>query len=44
MAGFSDGENDLVDVGLVPHPAVMVIFDLGDEQLVVEDGSGQQQR
>ena len=44
MAGFSDGENDLVDVGLVPHPSVMVVFDLGDEQLVVEDGSGQQQR
>ena len=44
MAGFSDPANDLVDVGLVPHPAVMVIFDLGDEQLVVEDGSGQQQR
>ena len=44
MAGFSDRENDLVDVGLVPHPAVTVIFDLGDEQLVVEDGTGQQQR
>jgi AraC-like DNA-binding protein len=44
MAGLSDRENDLVDVGLVPHPAVMVVFDLGDEQLVVEDGSGQRQR
>jgi AraC-like DNA-binding protein len=44
MAGLSDRENDLVDVGLVPHPAVMVIFDLGNEQLVVEDGSGQRQR
>ncbi len=32
MAGFSDGENDLVDVGLVPHPSVMVVFDLGDER------------
>jgi AraC-like DNA-binding protein len=44
MAGFSDRANDLVDVGLIPHPAVTVIFDLGDEQLVVEDSSGQQQR
>jgi len=44
MAGFSDTANDLVEVGLVPHPAVTVIFDLGDEQLVVEDSSGQQQR
>jgi AraC-like DNA-binding protein len=44
MAGFSDQANDLVDVGLVPHPAITVIFDLGDEELVVEDSSGQQQR
>jgi AraC-like DNA-binding protein len=44
MAGFSDRANDLVDVRLVPHPAVTVVFDLGDEQLVVEDSSGQQQR
>jgi hypothetical protein len=44
MAGFSDPENDLVDVAVVPHPAVTVVFDLGDEQLLVEDGSGQQQR
>jgi hypothetical protein len=28
MAGFSDRENDLVDVGLVPHPAVMVVFEV----------------
>jgi AraC-like DNA-binding protein len=44
MAGLSDPANHLVDVGLVPHPAVMLVFDLGDEQLVVEDSSGQQQR
>jgi AraC-like DNA-binding protein len=44
MAGFSDPENDLVDVAVVPHPAVTVVFDLGDEQLLVEDGSGQQHR
>jgi len=29
---------------LVPHPAVMVIFDLGDTPFVIDDGSGQQQR
>jgi AraC-like DNA-binding protein len=44
MAGFSDRANDLVDVGLVPHPAVTVVFDLGGEHIVVEDSSGQQQR
>jgi AraC-like DNA-binding protein len=44
MAGFSDRANDLVDVALVPHPAVTVIFDLGDQPLVVSDGNGQQQR
>jgi AraC-like DNA-binding protein len=44
MAGFSDGANDLVDVGLLPHPAVVVVFDLGDQQVVIEDSSGQQLR
>jgi hypothetical protein len=44
MAGFSDRANTLVDVELVPHPAVMVIFDLGDIPIVVDDGSGPQQR
>jgi AraC-like DNA-binding protein len=44
MAGFSDRANDLVEVRLVPHPAVTMVFDLGDEQLVIEDSSGQQQR
>lgn len=44
MAGFSDRANDLVDVALVPHPAVTVIFNLGDEPLVVDDGNGRQQR
>ena len=44
MAGFSDRVNDLVDVEVIPPPAVMVIFNLGDEPLVVDDGSGQQQR
>jgi AraC-like DNA-binding protein len=44
MAGFSDRANDLVDVEMIPHPAVTVIFDLGGEPLVVNDGSGHQQR
>jgi AraC-like DNA-binding protein len=44
MAGFSDRDNDLVDVGLVPHPAVTVLFDLGDQPFVVEDGCGSRQR
>jgi AraC-like DNA-binding protein len=44
MAGFGDRVNDLVDVALVPHPAVTVLFDLGDEPLVVDDSTGQQHR
>lgn len=44
MAGFSDRVNDLVEVALVPHPTVTVVFDLGDLSFVVEDGSGRQQR
>jgi AraC-like DNA-binding protein len=44
MAGFSASAHDLVDVGVVPHPAVMLIFDIGDTPMVVNDGSGQQQR
>ncbi|HEY1176443.1 MAG TPA: helix-turn-helix domain-containing protein [Phytomonospora sp.] len=44
MAGFSDRANELADVALVPHPAVTVLFDLGDEPFVVEDGRGARQR
>lgn len=44
MAGFSDEANDLVEVALVPHPAVTVLFNLGDEPLVVDDSTGHQQR
>lgn len=44
MAGFSDRADAVVEIEAVPHPALMVIFDLGDQPLVVEDGSGQQQR
>jgi AraC-like DNA-binding protein len=44
MAGFSDLANELVEVPMVPPPAVTMIFGLGDEQIVVEDGSGRQER
>ncbi|WP_285578919.1 AraC family transcriptional regulator [Actinoallomurus iriomotensis] len=44
MAGFSGREDDLVEVGIVPRPAVMVMFNLGDVPLVVDYGSGEQHR
>lgn len=44
MAGFSDRANSFVDVEVVPHPAVMMVFDLGDRALVVDDGNGREQR
>jgi AraC-like DNA-binding protein len=44
MAGFRERATDLVDLGTVPYPAVTVAVDLGDELLVVDDSSGQQQR
>jgi AraC-like DNA-binding protein len=44
MAGFSDQAPDLLEVAMVPHPAVTILFDLGDEPLVVVDDTGQQQR
>ncbi|WFF07894.1 helix-turn-helix domain-containing protein [Micromonospora sp. WMMD1076] len=44
MAGFSDRADAPVEVEVVPHPAIMMIFDLGDQPLVVDDGAGGQQR
>jgi AraC-like DNA-binding protein len=44
MAGFSDQATNLADVALIAHPAVMVVFDLGDTPIVVDDASGQRQR
>ena len=44
MAGFSDRATDLVGVALVPHPAVTILFDLGEEPLIVVDDTGQQMR
>lgn len=44
MAGFSDQANNLAEVAVVPHPAVTVLFDLGEAPIVVDDGRGRQQR
>lgn len=44
MAGFSDRTAGLLDVALVPHPAVTVLFDLSDDPLVISDSSGQRVR
>jgi AraC-like DNA-binding protein len=43
MAGFSDRANDPIDIALIPHAAVMVLFDLGDTPIVVDGGSDQRQ-
>ena len=44
MAGFSDAATDLVNLQVVPHPAIMLIFNLGDTPILVDDGGGQEQR
>ncbi|WP_026267908.1 helix-turn-helix domain-containing protein [Micromonospora sp. CNB394] len=44
MAGFSDRADAPVEVEVVPHPAIMMLFDFGDQPLVVDDGAGRQQR
>jgi AraC-like DNA-binding protein len=44
MAGFRDRATDPVDLRVVPYPAVTVVVDLGDGLLVVDDGSGRQQK
>src|SRR5690242_15418468 len=44
MAGFSDRATDLVDLPVVPHPALTMVFNLGNASIVVDDGRGQQQR
>jgi hypothetical protein len=43
MAGFINRAADLVDLQVVPYPAVTLFIDLGDGVLV-DHGSGQQQR
>jgi AraC-like DNA-binding protein len=44
MAAFSDQATQSVEISLVPHPAVTVIFDLSDRPFVVEDDRGSRQR
>ena len=43
MAGFRDRTKDLVDLRVVPYPAVTLVIDFGDGWLV-DDAGGQQQR
>ena len=43
MAGFRASSMDLVDMSVVPYPAVTVFIDFGDA-LLVDDSSGQRQR
>jgi AraC-like DNA-binding protein len=43
MAGFCDGSNDVLDVQVIPHPAVMMIFDLGDTPIYLDNACGRQQ-
>ena len=43
MAGFRERATDLVDLQVVPYPAVTVAIDLGDG-FIVDDASGRQQR
>ena len=43
MAGFQDRANVPVDLRVVPHPAVTIVFDLGDSPFAVEDGGGVRQ-
>jgi AraC-like DNA-binding protein len=43
MAGFSDRAKDLVDLRVVPYPAVTIFIDLGDE-IRVDHARGQQLR
>ncbi len=43
MAGFRARTTDLVDLSVVPYPAVTVAVNLGDGLLAVDDTSGRQQ-
>ena len=44
MAGFRARDAGLIDLGLVPFPAVTVAVDLGDDLLIVDEASGREQR
>ncbi|BBX91226.1 AraC family transcriptional regulator [Mycolicibacterium boenickei] len=43
MAGFRDRATDLVELPIVPRPAVTVVFEFGDCVLAVDDNAGRQQ-
>jgi AraC-like DNA-binding protein len=44
MAGFSERAADVVDLRVIPYPAVTVVVDFGDAPVVVDDArSGRQQ-
>jgi AraC-like DNA-binding protein len=44
MAGFRDIGTGPVDISAVAHPAVTLVFEVGDSSLVVEDMSGREER
>src|SRR5215475_12856095 len=44
MAGFRERAKDLVDLPVVPYPAVTLVIDLGHGPLLVQHASGQPQR
>jgi AraC-like DNA-binding protein len=44
MAGFRNRTTDLVDLRVVPYPAVTVVVDLGDGIVVADEVSGRQRR
>ncbi|GAA0243675.1 helix-turn-helix domain-containing protein [Cryptosporangium japonicum] len=44
MAAFSDHSGTPIDVDMVPHSAVSLILDLGEESLVVADATGARRR
>jgi AraC-like DNA-binding protein len=44
MAGFRDRSAGLVDLDVIPYPAVTVVVDLGDAPLAVDDAGGRQLR
>jgi AraC-like DNA-binding protein len=44
MAGFRARAKDLVDLPVVPYPAVTLVIDLSDEPLLVEHASGHSRR
>jgi hypothetical protein len=44
MAGFRDRTKDLVDLPVIPYPAITLVLDLSHRPLLVEHASGQPQR